>query len=64
MQQIKSPTHPCLGCIYFKACGETNRTMPCEGRMTKSQKKATNCLTGVKSHYVERQDMRKEDEGK
>ena len=29
-----------------------------------SQKKATNCLTGVKSHYVERQDMRKEDEGK
>lgn len=39
MQQIKSPTHPCIGCIYFKACGETNRTMPCEGRMTKSQKK-------------------------
>ena len=26
MQQIKSPTHPCLNCIYFKACGETNRT--------------------------------------
>lgn len=25
------------------------------------RKKATNCLTGVKSHYVERQDMRKED---
>ena len=31
---------------------------------TLSQKKAINCLTGVKSHYVERQDMRKEDEGK
>lgn len=28
------------------------------------RKKATNCLTGVKSHYVERQDMRKEDQGK
>ena len=27
-----------------------------------SQKKAINCLTGVKSHYVERQYMRKEDE--
>lgn len=33
-------------------------------KCTLSKKKATNCLTGVKSHYVERQDMRKEDEGK
>lgn len=33
------PKHPCINCIYFKACGETNRTMPCEGRMTKSEKK-------------------------
>ena len=33
------PIHPCIGCIYFKACGETNRTMPCEGRLTKSEKK-------------------------
>ena len=36
---MKHPTHPCLNCIYFKVCGETNRTMPCEGRMTKRQKK-------------------------
>lgn len=28
---------PCIGCIYFKACGNTNRTEPCEGRKTKSQ---------------------------
>ena len=35
----KQPKHPCIGCIYFKACGETNRTEPCEGRMTKSEKK-------------------------
>ena len=28
------------------------------------QKKATNCLTRVKYHYVERQVMRKEDEEK
>ena len=34
------PKHPCIGCIYFNACGETNRIMPCEGRMTKSEKKA------------------------
>lgn len=33
-------------------------------KCTLSQKKATNCLTGVKSHYVERQYMRREDEGK
>lgn len=31
--------HPCQGCIYFNACGDNNRTMPCEGRVTKSQKK-------------------------
>lgn len=31
--------HPCINCIYFKSCGETNRTMPCNGRVTKSQKK-------------------------
>lgn len=31
--------HPCINCIYFKACGETNRTMPCNGRMTKTEKK-------------------------
>ena len=35
----KQPKHPCVGCIYFKACGNTNRTMPCEGRMTKTEKK-------------------------
>ena len=28
---------PCIGCIYFKACGNTSRTEPCEGRKTKSQ---------------------------
>jgi hypothetical protein len=39
MQQIKMPTHPCINCIYFKVCGETNRTEPCYGRVTKSQKK-------------------------
>ena len=36
---VKQSKRPCIGCIYFKACGETTRTMPCEGRMTKSEKK-------------------------
>lgn len=29
---------PCIGCIYFKACGSTTRTEPCAGRVTKRQK--------------------------
>lgn len=33
-------------------------------KCTLSQNKAISCLTGVKSHYVERQGKRKEDEGK
>jgi hypothetical protein len=37
--KMKQPKHPCINCIYFKACGETTRTMPCKGRMTKSEKK-------------------------
>ena len=43
---MKQPKHPCINCIYFKACGDTTRTMPCEGRMTKSEKKKENkeCL--------------------
>ena len=36
---IKSIKHPCQGCIYFAACGESSRTHPCEGRKTKSEKK-------------------------
>lgn len=27
--------HPCIGCIYFRVCGSTTRTEPCEGRQTK-----------------------------
>lgn len=35
---MKPVLKTCIGCIYFKACGNTNRTMPCAGRLTKSQK--------------------------
>lgn len=34
-----SVKNPCKGCIYYKVCGSYTRTMPCEGRITKSQKK-------------------------
>ena len=36
----KQVKHPCIGCVYFNACGETNRTMPCDGRMIRSECKA------------------------
>jgi len=35
----KDVLHPCQGCIYFKACGNTNRTERCNGRVTKSEQK-------------------------
>ena len=36
---MKNVKHPCVGCIYFKACGENTRTMPCNGRKTKSEQR-------------------------
>lgn len=31
--------YPCQGCIYFAACGNGSRTIPCAGRKTKTEKK-------------------------
>lgn len=31
------PKHPCQGCIFYKACGESTRTAPCYGRRTKRE---------------------------
>lgn len=31
--------YPCQGCVYFAACGNTNRREPCAGRMTKTDRK-------------------------
>ena len=28
---------PCIGCVYFDSCGSTTRTVPCDGRKTKSE---------------------------
>ncbi len=46
MKKKISPQHPCIGCVYFTACGETSRTAPCEGRMTKSEKKKEDSKNG------------------
>ena len=32
--------YPCRNCVYFNTCGDSARTMPCEGRTTKTQRKA------------------------
>lgn len=39
MKERKQVKKPCVGCVYFKECGNTNRTMPCNGRVTKSERK-------------------------
>lgn len=38
MKKQYSVKRPCIGCVYFTACGSTTRTMPCKGRATKTQK--------------------------
>ena len=35
----KMPQKPCVGCVYFMACGDNTRTEPCYGRKTKSDVK-------------------------
>ena len=40
VMNAKQVKHPCIGCVYFNACGETSRTTPCDGRMTRSERKA------------------------
>lgn len=42
MVNKKQPHFPCRNCIYFNTCGESNRTEPCYGRVTKSEKKVEN----------------------
>ena len=36
---MKKVKYPCRGCVYFTTCGENTRTAPCEGRVTKSERK-------------------------
>lgn len=37
---MRSVKKPCMGCVYFKVCGESSRTVPCDGRKTKREVKA------------------------
>lgn len=35
----KQVKHPCQSCVYKTVCGDSGRTMPCAGRVTKSERK-------------------------
>ena len=37
-----SVKHPCVGCVYYAACGNSGRTAPCEGRVTRSVRRKIN----------------------
>jgi hypothetical protein len=57
------PTHPCINCIYFKACGETTRIMPCNGRITKKEfKEKVEALEYITSDVDTMIDARKNEE--
>lgn len=34
----KTVKKPCIGCVYYDACGCSTRTEPCEGRITKRER--------------------------
>lgn len=51
MENKKQPHFPCRNCIYFNTCGESNRTEPCYGRVTKSEKQKIR-ETGRKNNHV------------
>lgn len=42
---VKNVKHPCQGCVYYKACGNTARTEPCKGRQTKTEQKRNKATT-------------------
>lgn len=36
-EKPKQVQYPCRGCVYYAACGSSMRTVPCDGRKTKSE---------------------------
>lgn len=46
MNDVKKP---CIGCVYYTACGSTTRTVACSGRVTKSERKKENNGSRVQS---------------
>lgn len=46
----------CLNCVYASTCGTPNRSVPCDGRQTKSERKtlAKNLLADLKGTFPNR----------
>lgn len=38
-EKRKQVKKPCIGCVYYDACGSNTRTEPCEGRVTKRERR-------------------------
>ena len=38
-KKFKQVKKPCIGCVYYDACGCSTRTEPCEGRITKRERR-------------------------
>ena len=49
MKMMNDVKKPCIGCVYYTACGSTTRTVACSGRVTKSERKKENNGSGVQS---------------
>ena len=41
-EKPKQVQYPCRNCVYYAVCGESMRTMPCDGRKTKSELRKEN----------------------
>ena len=49
-------TFPCRNCVYFDACGERNRTVPYDGRETKSDLKRKRKAESAEKRKAPKQD--------
>lgn len=42
-EKPKEVQYPCRNCVYYATCGESMRTMPCDGRKTKREMQHGDC---------------------
>jgi len=48
--------HPCRRCVYFNACGDGARTLPCPQRKEKDKKSLIKMIFGPGKRKGERDD--------
>lgn len=57
---MKPVKKPCIRCVYFKVCGSTTRTMPCDGRKTKREQQKEKCKKHIKYVFTVIKEMEDE----